>query len=393
MDVDEVERVMEVLRDKLKKRGAQGIRGLARNFKICDRDGSRSLDVQEFSKCCSMCKLGLALDEVRTLFAFFDKGGDGTINFDEFLMAVRGRLSPTRRKLVVKVFNALDAAGDGNGYLTIEDLHDAYSASDHPDVKAGKRTEQEVLTDLLEGFEGAGKGGNSKKGDGMVTLDEWIAYYEEVSSSIDTDDYFGVMITKCWSCLKTLAPDGKTLVPAISYVPAYEINTLEKILRKSIYQKAKKGASESRTVEEAFKQFDTDKSGKVSFPEFRKAMERFGLHVGGVTPGEGGVPPEVLQGLFDRYDADASGELAYAEFSRGLFVDDAQAREKHGNGGVNPLLPSISPTRAGTARGFDGGESLHATRPNSAYTRGRSMANPAPPRDPDAFKRSSGIFR
>ena len=182
-------------------------------------------------------------------------------------------LRPTM-KLVTKVFNALDASGDQNGYLTIEDLHDAYSASDHPDVKAGKRTEQEVLTDLLEGFEGAGKGGNSKKGDGMVTLDEWIAYYEEVSSSIDTDDYFGVMITKCWSCLKTLAPDGKTLVPAISYVPAYEINTLEKILRKSIYQKAKKGASESRTVEEAFKQFDTDKSGKVSVKEFTKAMEQ-----------------------------------------------------------------------------------------------------------------------
>ena len=55
---------MEVLREKLKKRGAQGIRGLARNFKICDRDGSRSLDVQELAKCCSMCKLGLSLEEV-----------------------------------------------------------------------------------------------------------------------------------------------------------------------------------------------------------------------------------------------------------------------------------------------------------------------------------------
>ena len=47
------EAVMESLREKLKKRGAQGIRGLARNFKICDRDGSRSLDVQELAKCCS----------------------------------------------------------------------------------------------------------------------------------------------------------------------------------------------------------------------------------------------------------------------------------------------------------------------------------------------------
>lgn len=97
-DEGEFEAVMEVLREKLKKRGAQSIRGLARNFKICDRDGSRSLDLHELAKCCSMCKLGLSLEEVRTLHGFFDRGGDGYISFDEFIKAIRGSLSPTRRK-------------------------------------------------------------------------------------------------------------------------------------------------------------------------------------------------------------------------------------------------------------------------------------------------------
>ena len=59
-----------------------------------------------------MCKLGLSLEEVRTLHGFFDRGGDGHISFDEFLKAIRGSLSPTRRKLVTKVFNALDASGE-----------------------------------------------------------------------------------------------------------------------------------------------------------------------------------------------------------------------------------------------------------------------------------------
>ena len=238
---------MEALREKLKKRGAQGIRGLARNFKICDRDGSRSLDVQELAKCCSMCKLGLSLEQVRTLHGFFDRGGDGYISFDEFLKAIRGSLSPTRRKLVTKVFNALDAAGDQNGYLTIEDLQHAYSAVEHPDVKGGRRTEKEVLLDLLEVFEGSGSD-SSKKGDGIVTLDEWIGYYEEVSSSIDTDDYFGAMITRCWSALKITTADGR-VVPAVSYVSARELNNVEAILRTSIYQKAKRGMSEARTVD------------------------------------------------------------------------------------------------------------------------------------------------
>ena len=141
-------------------------------------------------------------------------------------------------------------------------------------------------------------------------------------------------------------------------------------------------------MEEAFKQFDTDKSGQVSLNEFRKAMERFGLHVmDSAQPGTGGVPPQVLQALFDRYDTDASGSLTYGQFSRGLFAEQALQAETSAGGGVNPLIPSISgePVRPGGP--------LHSTRPNSAYTRGRSLANPALPQDPDYFKKSSGIFR
>ena len=66
------------------------------------------------------------------------------------------------------------------------------------------RAVEQVLLDLLEVFEGSGSD-STKKGDGIVTLDEWIGYYEEVSSSIDTDDYFGAMIVSTWRCLKVLS--------------------------------------------------------------------------------------------------------------------------------------------------------------------------------------------
>ena len=41
-----------------------------------------------------------------------------------------------------------------------------------------------------------------------MTLDEWIRHYEEVSASIDSDDYFGVMIAQTWAHLKQKMPDG-----------------------------------------------------------------------------------------------------------------------------------------------------------------------------------------
>ena len=95
-----------------------------------------------------------------------------------------------------------------------------------------------------------------------------------------------------------------------------------------------------------------------------------------------------------RYDADASGQLTYTQFAHGLYAEEAQAREQSAGGGVNPSLPSFSrPSRPGTAQGGQPLQPLQSSRPSSSCTRGRSMGNPAGPPEPDAFKRSSGIFR
>ena len=82
------------------------------------------------------------------------------------------------------------------------------------------------------------------------------------------------------------------------------------------------------------------------------------------------------QGLFDRYDKEASGQLSYQEFSEGLFGEE---RDKANKGeGANPMLPSLDPG---------------SSRPSTASgARVRSMANPARPTDPDAYKKDNGIF-
>ena len=42
---------------------------------------------------------------------------------------------------------------DGNGYINIEDLKGRYNASNHPDVKLGKKTEEDILYEFLDTFE------------------------------------------------------------------------------------------------------------------------------------------------------------------------------------------------------------------------------------------------
>jgi hypothetical protein len=95
-----------------------------------------------------------------------------------------------RKKLILLAFNMLDK--NGNGELEPDELINRYDASKHPDVTRGFRTEEEVLREFLETFEVGGIK------DGVVTQQEFINYYTNVSSSIDNDDYFELMIRNAW---------------------------------------------------------------------------------------------------------------------------------------------------------------------------------------------------
>ena len=71
-------------------RAPGGVRGLARHFRIVDRNGNGALDPSEFFKVCALNRLPLSDDDVRLLFAHFDSDRSGEVAYDEFLRAVRG---------------------------------------------------------------------------------------------------------------------------------------------------------------------------------------------------------------------------------------------------------------------------------------------------------------
>ena len=100
-----------------------------------------------------------------------------------------------RIKLVTQAFNKLDRNSDG--VLRVNDIKGLYNASFHPDVKSGKKTEDEILGEFLETFE---THHNLKTGvrDQNVTLEEFIEYYNNVSANIDNDQYFELMISNSY---------------------------------------------------------------------------------------------------------------------------------------------------------------------------------------------------
>lgn len=74
-------------------RGARGIIGLKRIFKIMDDDGSGYLDVNEFNKALKDYRVSVTPEESRKLFQIFDINGDGNISYDEFLRGVVGEMN------------------------------------------------------------------------------------------------------------------------------------------------------------------------------------------------------------------------------------------------------------------------------------------------------------
>lgn len=81
----------------------------------------------------------------------------------------------------------------------------------HPDVRSGKKTENQIFQEFLSTFEAYSdiqvkkllkkfyfffnlKGIN----DGKISKEEFIDYYTYISSSIDNDQYFELMINNSW---------------------------------------------------------------------------------------------------------------------------------------------------------------------------------------------------
>jgi len=181
---------IEKLRYACLARGASGIKGLGRTFRIMDDDSDLSLNIKEFKK--GIHDYGLIMEDnvMENLFQQLDKDNSGALSFDEFLTALRPPMNNSRKELVRRAFQKLDKTGDG--VVTVQDLHGVYNVKKHPKYISGEWTEDQCLKQFLDSFDSP----NDK--DGKVTEEEFMNYYSGVSASIDNDAYFNLMMVNAW---------------------------------------------------------------------------------------------------------------------------------------------------------------------------------------------------
>lgn len=173
------------------QQGCGAIKTIGRKFRIMDDNRDRKLSVDEFIVGCRECRIAkMTSEELNEVFRRFDKDGTGTLDFEEFLLALRPKMNEFRRKLVKKAFAKMDKTGDG--IITADDLVGTYDVRSHPRYQNGELTKKQVYQEFLDNFV---VGDND---DGVITMAEWIDYYSGVSASIDEDVYFGLVMYNSW---------------------------------------------------------------------------------------------------------------------------------------------------------------------------------------------------
>uniref|UniRef100_A0A1B0G0F6 EF-hand domain-containing protein n=1 Tax=Glossina morsitans morsitans TaxID=37546 RepID=A0A1B0G0F6_GLOMM len=177
-------------------RGARGIVGLGSNcrvFRIMDDDGSKTLNEEEFSDGIKEYGLNeLTEEEIKDLFSSFDEDGSGTIDMTEFLLKLRPPLPQCRLDIIDQAFMKMDKNQDN--FITVDDLKNVYSVREHPKYQSGEKTEDELLTEFLNNFEG-----NRGNNDGTITKEEFVNYYATISASIDNNMYFDLMMRRAFA--------------------------------------------------------------------------------------------------------------------------------------------------------------------------------------------------
>lgn len=115
-----IDDLINEIKAKILQRSSGGIKGIARIFKAMDDNGNRQLDIEDFRWGFIDYGFNLSVEEAQHLLNHFDRDGNGTVSYDEFLRTLKGELNESRKKWIRAAYDKLDVNKDGR--VTLEDI-------------------------------------------------------------------------------------------------------------------------------------------------------------------------------------------------------------------------------------------------------------------------------
>ena len=306
------EEILNLMKEVLNERGVQGICSIARNFRIIDENNSQTIDFDEFKQVCNMYNFGLDDKQLKMVFGNFDSENIGEIDYDEFIRTLRGEMNEFRQNLVQNVFDKLDIKKSGE--ISFKELNNKYNAKNHPDVISGKISEEEALKEFIDTFQETYNYLCGTETNNIVTIEEFLEYYENVSMTIDEDDYFEYLLNNVWNLGLDIKYKNEIKKPDIEENAQEEqineqlkedlIAKKEQSLIKFINEIRKLGSTSLISLMRLFKLNDINNTKDLEFYEFSKSLHEF----------ETELSDEEISNLFSYFDKDNTGVINYLNF-------------------------------------------------------------------------------
>ena len=88
-----IEDLIAEIKAKIIERSANGIRGISKIFKAMDENGNKTLDIDDFRWGLKDYGIAISKEEATQVMQHFDRNGDGCVDFNEFLRALKVKIN------------------------------------------------------------------------------------------------------------------------------------------------------------------------------------------------------------------------------------------------------------------------------------------------------------
>lgn len=185
---------------KLRLRGVRGLMNLHKQF-LFTCNNLASITFNDFVHVLKLQRIEMSQTEIENIFNRYSQEENGSfLNFPLFIRAFKKELKDTRLDVVEKAFSYLDR--DQTETLFLDDIKLKFNGRNHPEVKLGRKNEDEIITEFLDCFElnyNLLTTADNPETSNVVTFEEFANFYEYVSFLYTNDNEFVSVVSNSWN--------------------------------------------------------------------------------------------------------------------------------------------------------------------------------------------------
>ena len=191
--------ILSEIKQHIISRGYKGIFNFQKLFFLYDKEKSGKINYIKFIELCEIYNINIGRKKLKELFDFYDKEKIGLIKYDELIQDLIKDISIYRAIIIKGIYN--NFWKDKYGNISINDIRKQFKASEHPFVKKGLKTEQEIYFEFIEClniYKNYRSIIYNQDNIDSINYEGFLNYFKEVSLSIKDDKLFEDILINCF---------------------------------------------------------------------------------------------------------------------------------------------------------------------------------------------------